>query len=186
MKRILALLLVLLLLFCTFGCKEDPPPAQKEGEWGEFYRKDGYVHNTMISAVLNTNELTAPVTELSYTLYDNTDFGVSVTYYTETNDHRAHRLEIYLDGEWTEAPCTGDVTTNAGALAPTPDADPAAHRKFDLTMDLHQHPDYAVIRYAPLERGAYRLIVTYSLTADDPGIEIPKRQHGYVLYFNVL
>ena len=102
MKRILALLLVLLLLFCTFGCKEEPPENTEQPpkrEWGEFYRKDGYVHNTMISAVLNTNELTAPVTELSYTLYDNTDFGVSVTYYTETNDHRAHRLLGAVTGE---------------------------------------------------------------------------------------
>ena len=185
MKRILALLLVLLLLFCTFGCKEDLPPAQKEREWGEFYRKDGYVHNTMISAVLNTNELTAPVTELSYSLYDNTDFGIVSDYYTNTNDKRTHRLEIYENGEWKEAPYGGSCMTDMGHHY-VPDADPAAHRKFDLTMDLHQHPDYAVIRYAPLERGAYRLIVTYSLTADDPGIEIPKRQHGYVLYFNVL
>ena len=27
--------------------------------------------------------------------------------------------------------------------------------------------------------------IRYTLTADDPNVEIPKRHHGYVLYFNV-
>ncbi len=179
-KRICILLLCLAMLFCI-GCQDGEPT----GEWGEFYNKDGYVHNTLVTAVLNTTELTAPVTELSYTLYENTDFGITVNYYNEGNDHRAHRLEVYQNNEWVEAPCTGDVTTNAGALDPTPDTDPAAHRKFDLTMDLHQHQNYAVVRYAPLQSGAYRLIVTYTLSTDDPNVEIPKRHHGYVLYFNV-
>ena len=189
MKRILILILCFAMLFC-FGCKQSDPPKQEnsEGEWGVFYNKDGYVHNTLITVVLNTTDhLTAPVTKLSYTLYDNSDFGITVDYYTDTNDHRTHRLEIFENGEWVEAPYNGTHMTllSMGSL---PDADPTAHRKFDLTMQLQhlENDQGAPIRYEPLQSGAYRLIVTYTLNTDDPNVTIPKRAHGCVLYFNVL
>ena len=180
MKRISILILCLTMLFCL-GCKQE----KKVGEWGEFYSKDGYVQSSLIVAMMDTTELTAPVTELSYTLYDNSDFGIVVTYYTDTNDHRLHRLEIYENGEWKEAPYSGDTMTNR-AFIYEPDTDPTARRKLDFTMDLHQREDPAIIRYDPLQPGAYRLIVTYTLSTDDPNITIPKKQHASVLYFNVL
>ena len=183
MKRLLLLLLCLSMLFCL-GCKT-PTQDDKVGEWGEFYSKDGYVQSSLISVMMDTTELTAPVTELSYSLYDNSDFGIVVTYYTDTNDHRLHRLEIYENGEWKEAPYSGSTMANR-AFVYEPDTDPTAHRKLDFTMDLHQREDPAIIRYDPLQPGAYRLIVTYTLSTDDPNITIPKKQHACVLYFTVL
>ena len=181
MKRILTLILCLAMLL-VIGCKQSD---NKAAEWGEFYSKDGYVQSSLIVAMMNTTELTAPVSELSYTLYDNTDFGIVVTYYTDTNDHRLHRLEIYENGEWKEAPYSGDTMTNR-AFPYEEDTDPTARRKFDLTMDLHYREDPAIIRYDPLQPGAYRLIVTYTLSTDDPNVTIPKKQHASVLYFTVL
>ena len=185
MKRILLLCLCLSLLF-SLGCKEELLEQDtRTGAWGEFYSKDGYVQSSLIVAMMDTTELTAPVTELAYTLHDNTDFGIVVTYYTDTNDHRLHRLEVYENGEWKEAPYSGDTMTSRAFPYET-DTDPQAHRKLDFTMDMHQREDPAIIRYDPLQPGAYRLIVTYTLSTDDPDVTIPKRQHASVLYFTVL
>jgi hypothetical protein len=187
MKRILALLLVLLLLFCTFGCKEEPPENTEQPpkrEWGEFTTEDGYVQNSLITAVLNTEELVAPVTELSYTLYDNTDFGIVSDYYTNTNDERTHRLEICENGEWKQAPTGGSLMTERGSLY-VPDADPAAHRSFHYAMEMKLVGIEAMIQYRPLQPGSYRLIVSYILNTDDPDIEIPKGNHAALLYFTV-
>ena len=129
MKRLFTLLLCLAMLFCL-GCSQDPPPEQDVREWGEFTTEDGYVQNSLITAVLHTEELFAPVTELSYTLYDNTDFGIVSDYYTNGNDRRTHRLEIYENGEWKQAPTGGSFMTEMGRVY-VPDADPAAHRQFD-------------------------------------------------------
>ncbi len=187
MKRILALLLVLLLLFCTFGCKEEPPENTEhppKREWGEFTAEDGYVQNSLITAVMNTEDLTAPVTELSYTLYDNTDFGIVSDYYTNGNDRRTHRLEIYENGEWKEAPRGGSYMTNMGHRY-VPDDDPAAHRQFDYKMQLELVVVDSAIQYKPLQPGAYRLIVSYILNTDDPDATIPDGSHAALLYFTV-
>ena len=58
---------------------------------------------------------------------------------------------------------------------------------WDLPLDgPYISEDPAIIRYDPLQPGAYRLIVTYTLSTDDPDVTIPKRQHASVLYFTVL
>lgn len=183
MKRLLLVLLCLAMLF-ALGCTQDPPPEQDVREWGEFTTEDGYVQNSLITAVLHTEELVAPVTELSYTLYDNTDFGIVSDYYTNGNDWRTHRLEIYENGEWKQAPTGGSFMTEMGRLY-VPDADPAAHRQFDYTLKLKMVGVDSEIQYRPLQPGSYRLIVSYILNTDDPDIEIPKGKHAALLYFTV-
>ena len=183
MKRLFTLLLCLAMLF-ALGCTQDPPPEQDVREWGEFTTEDGYVQNSLITAVLNTEELVAPVTELSYTLYDKTDFGIAHNTYTNGNDWRTHRLEIYKDGEWQEAPTGGSCMTEMGRLY-VPDADPAAHRQFDYTLKMKLVDIEALIQYRPLQPGSYRLIISYILNTDDPDIEIPKGKHAALLYFTV-
>lgn len=185
MKRILLLILCFAMLFCL-GCTQDPPLEEnnKDREWGEFTTEDGYVQNSLITAVLHTEELVAPITELSYTLYENTDFGIVIDYYTNTNDERTHRLEIYEDGEWKEAPTGGSLNTDMGRLY-VPDADPAAHRQFDYTVTMKLVGIEAMIQYRPLQPGSYRLIISYILNTDDPNIEIPEGDHAALLYFTV-
>ena len=178
MKRILLLLLCLATLPC-FACHKEEPP-----EWGEFITEDGYVQNSLITAVLNTEELIAPVTELSYTLYDNTDFGIAHNTYTNGNDKRTHRLEVYEDGEWKEAPIGGSLNTDMGRLY-VPDADPAAHRQFDYTLRLKTVGVDDMIQYLPLQPGSYRLIVRYILNTDDSNVTIPEGAHAALLYFTV-
>ena len=178
MKRIVPLLLCLVMLFCI-GCHKEEVP-----QWGEFTTEDGYVQNSLITAVLNTEELVAPVTELSYTLYDKTDFGIAHNTYTNGNDRRTHRLEIYEDGEWQEAPTGGNYMTDMGHRY-VPDDNPAAHRQFDYKMQLELVVVDSAIQYKPLQPGSYRLIVSYILNTDDPDIEIPKGKHAALLYFTV-
>lgn len=178
MKRVFSLFLCILLLFCV-GCQKEEAP-----EWGEFIIKDGYVQNSLITAVMNTEDLTAPVTELSYSLYDNTDFGIVSDYYTNTNDKRTHRLEIYENGEWKEAPRGGSFMTDLGYLY-RPDDDPAAHRQFDYGITLKRVGVDSEIQYKPLQPGSYRLIVSYILNTDDPNAEIPEGEHAALLYFTV-
>jgi len=193
MKRILALLLCIAMLL-VIGCQKqdaEPPPFQApqvtpEGEWGEFTTEDGYVQNTLITAVMNTEELIAPVTELSYSLCDNSSFGVRATHYTMGNDLRTHRLEICQNGAWIQAPTSGTHMTEMW-MGYNSDPDPAAHRKHDLTMKMRYAKDKkdAAIQYTPLEKGEYRLIVTYQLNIDKPGINIPEGEHAAILYFTV-
>ena len=178
MKRVFSLFLCILLLFCV-GCQKEEAP-----EWGEFIIKDGYVQNSLITAVLNAEELVAPVTELSYTLYDNTDFGIVSDYYTNTNDERTHRLEIYENGEWKEAPYGGSCMTDMGHHY-VPDADPAARRQFDYKIKLKQVFEDSEIQYKPLQPGSYRLIVAYILNTEDPNATIPDGSHAALLYFTV-
>lgn len=190
MKRLFALLLCAILFF-GIGCKKEEPSGDQslqtppEGEWGEFYTEGNYVLNTLITAEMNTAELTAPVTELSYSLLDNCDFGVAVTYYTEMNDGRTHRLEILRNGKWEQAPRNSGYMTEM-SLVVLPDADPGAHRRHDITMKLKNARYGEEIYYAPLEKGEYRLIVTYELNTDQKGVEIPKGNHAAILYFTVV
>ena len=184
MKRLFTLLLCLAMLF-ALGCTQDPPPEQDVREWGEFTTEDGYVQNSLITAVLNTEELVAPVTELSYTLYDNTDFGIVSKYYTRETDKRTHRLEVYENGEWKEAPTGGSDMMDSGAEVYLADYDPAAHRQIDYTLRLNMVGVDSIIQYRPLQPGSYRLIVSYILDTYDPDVEIPKGDHAALLYFTV-
>lgn len=189
MKRVLLLCLCLALLF-ALGCKEEAltpkvGDVSPEGEWGEFTTEDGYITNTLITAEMNTSNLQAPVTELSYSLCDNGSFGVTPTYYTEKNDFRTHRLEIYRDGAWQEAPTRGNFMTDRGMMY-AEDPDPAAHRKCDFTIKLDPAESGASVQYKPLEKGDYRLIVTYMLNTYQIGVTIPEGKHAALLYFTVL
>lgn len=188
MKRILLLCLCLALLF-ALGCKEEPISPEggdvtPEGEWGEFTTEDGYITNTLITAEMNTTNLQAPVIELSYSLCDNGSFGVTHTYYTERNDYRTHRLEIYKDGAWQEAPTGGNFMTER-ALMYGEDTAPKAHRKHDFTIELNSANSDGLVQYKALEKGDYRLIVTYILNTNQAGVTIPEGKHAALLYFTV-
>ena len=176
MKPFIALLLCITLLLCL-GCQKDDSKQEN------FYNADDYIQNEAIVAVMNTTDLTAPVEEISYTLCDNSDLGVSVTHYTMLNDRRIHRLEIYENGEWKEAPTAG-VAMHQRLEAPGTDSDPSAHRKHERKMDF-RYIDGGLVHYLPLERGEYRLIVTYAVNTDDPDVTIPEGEHAALLYFTV-
>ena len=62
MKRIFTLLLALLLLTSLASCNKEEP------EYGTFYVEDGITQNTLVTLTLKTDNLTAPVEQLSFSL----------------------------------------------------------------------------------------------------------------------
>ena len=182
MKRLLALLLGLLLLFCV-GCKKESP------ELGEFYEEDGIWQNTLITAELRDTDLTAPVTKLSYALIDNCDFRVIYCMYNQGNDACDDLLERYVDGFWRTAPIAGNSSTMMAGGQLDDGSDPREHKEYALEMECAGLPAGKISGthcYKPLEAGEYRLRILYRPKTDEDteGIEIPQRCEA-VIYFTV-
>ena len=180
MKKVFSLLLVLLLLLAT-GCKKEPEAP----ELGEFYTEDGVLQNTMVCAVLKTTDLTAPVTKLSYTLYDNCDLLVTHSSWSRGNDKRNDLLEILCDGEWQEAPIEGEKE-GAVLYNTSNTTDPSEHVAEDLEMELSHYTETGskLKRYAPLTEGFYRLRIAYGVKAAE-GVTLPHEKAEAVIYFTV-
>ncbi len=164
-RRLLAVLLLLLLLCALVACdKEVPNNEHKEGDiqpqknYGTFYTDEsGRRQNDLITVEITNEGLVAPVTQLSYNLYNE----------SECRPHRYNvfeYLEIKKDGEWVKAPCTEGfyyLTIDQDAYDP-PETFIAGQ------MELGGERGYLA-----LEAGEYRLIVRMEISADGEKIVSP-------------
>lgn len=182
MKRLLTLFLVLI-FFCSLVACSD------HSEYGEFYTEDGILQNTKVTLTVELNPSGAPVTELSFTLREETDFAMSVWAYGKAQEV----LEVLEDGEWRMAPTFGSyvregpLSNNAGASTPKHQEHSKTMQFWDATPDEKEDPvRVATFRYLPLTQGEYRLRVRYSFSTDDENAEIPEGQLEAVAYFTVI
>lgn len=160
-------------------------------EYGSFTEKDGILQNSHITLKLDTVDLTAPVNKLSYTLYDNTDFYVEYQTHFSASDFK-DLLEVYVDGEWKEAPTFGEILTDRDGPYTYTEPDPYARENYGLGMNFWKpyqiengDPMLMGKRYLALEPGYYRLRVKYTLHTEDEGAQIPEGQLEAVAYFTV-
>lgn len=177
-KRLLSLFLALFLICALASC----------GEYGEFYTEDGILQNTKVTLTVELNSSVAPVTELSFTLREETDFTMSVWAYGKAQEV----LEVLEDGEWRMAPTFGSYVreealyNNAVASTPKHQEHSKTIQFWDATPDEKEDPvRVATFRYLPLTRGEYRLRVRYSFSTDDENAQIPEGQLEAVAYFTV-
>ena len=192
-KRVLSLFLCVLLLFSLASCTEEEV-ASVPPEYGTFYTADGILQNSHITLVIENESLVAPVTELSYALYDNSDFRVIFDDMQRNNHKCINILEIYRDGEWQLAPM-GGTGENLGNFADGNKADPKEHQVRKQEMEFSYIPTKtdnpelldggALKRYYPLEAGVYRVRVWYSVYTTDESVQIPEGQLEAVAYFTV-
>ena len=161
-KRLMALLLAILTVYMFSACNKQTPvddPAKNEGEppkmqisknYGTFYTdEDGRRQNDLIRIEITKENLTAPLTEIPYKLYNSSSYLMdSRNIYTD--------LEVKRDGEWVKAPGK-DTSTRVRLDIWAYDSTPVWER----SMKLGDKQEYAV-----LEAGEYRLIVTVLLWVD--------------------
>lgn len=177
MKKLCLILLLIPLLLC--GCKKEPQD-EVQPYYGEFFTQDGIAQNTGVVLLIQNETLVAPVTELSYALYDYVDFTVEAQPYHE-NNNRTCRLEVYKDGAWQEAAWygSGGDLANRGWLGTQEPTYRGALNRGSGKMYMEE-PDLSIIdpsvnweekgietldlfreTYYPLEAGIYRLRVKY-------------------------
>lgn len=170
-KRLIALLLAFLMISVWGSCakkqpSENPPdensdPSDRnesaDGErnvippnYGTFYTdENGRRQNDLIRIEIAKENLTAPLTEIPYKLYNSSSYLMdSRNIYTD--------LEVKRDGEWVKAPGK-DTSTRVRLDIWAYDSTPVWERR----MKLGDKQEYAV-----LEAGEYRLIVTVLLWVD--------------------
>ena len=179
-KRIFALLLATLLLTSLASCSKQEP------EYGTFYTEDGIVQNTLITLVLEEDNLTAPVQELSFSLQEKSDWYVQKGTHISGTEC-THLVEVYTDGVWTEVKSAGILKRDwLGNFSPD-DLDYQAHHTYDGKMAFYALQGIAETQhYLPLGVGYYRIRVKYSLYADDETARIPEEQLEAVAYFTVV
>ena len=181
MKRIFILLLTAVLLTSLFGCSKEEP------EYGTFYEEDGIMQNTLVTLILQTESLIAPVKELSFSLQETSDFYVRQGVHVSGTDC-THLIEKYTKGLWEEAPCRG-IPKNEPAADFSPDAlDYRGHHTYDGKMTFYTAEGGIATEprhYLPLTPGIYRIRVKYSLYTDDENVHIPEEQLEAVAYFTV-
>ena len=180
MKKLCLILLLIPLLLC--GCKKKPQD-EVQPYYGEFFTQDGIAQNTGVVLVIQNETLVAPVTELSYALYDQVDLVVVPEIPRYASNNRYHQIDVYKDGVWVDAPWYGKANdlANRGTLQEG-EGDPTYKGKIEgcigSSVNMWQ-PDegrYGDIDWAekgvdpidlhretyyPLEAGLYRLRVTY-------------------------
>ncbi|MBE6630441.1 MAG: hypothetical protein E7624_06295 [Ruminococcaceae bacterium] len=179
-KRIFTLLLAVLLLTSLASCSKEAP------EYGTFYTNDGIFQNSRILLTITSDNLTYPVTEISYVLHDLCDYGVVRRIYF-ANSMCCDQLEKYTNGKWVEAPIQPDWSHNRDPLFHNPAKEqempaPFEHVSYEITMKFSgENQAY----YRPLEPGIYRLRVAYTLYAEDENASIPEEVKEAVAYFTV-
>ena len=172
MKRIFTLLLAVLLLTSLASCSKEEP------EYGTFYVEDGITQNTLVTLTLKTENLTAPVEQLSFSLQETSDFYVR---------QGTQVIEKYTKGAWKEAPSIGSLKNEEADFSPE-ELDYRAHHTYDSKMTFQNATGIISLGpryYLPLSPGSYRIRVKYSLYADDENAYIPEEQLEAVAYFTV-
>jgi len=175
-KRLLVLLLAILTVCAVVSCGKEA-----EKQYGEFYTEEGILQNTHITLTVDTQDLVAPVNELSYTLNETCDFYVwPVQYFPGTE--RIDLIEIHREGAWEEAPKNLD-----GALMPYERIEVTdgyeAHDVWNRSINFSK--DKMRTAYLPLEAGQYRLRVKYQVYKEDADTKFPSGTGEAVAYFTV-
>ncbi|MBE6630347.1 MAG: hypothetical protein E7624_05800 [Ruminococcaceae bacterium] len=158
-KRIFTLLLaVILLIPCAFlSCHEEVPnvePSDNETppepkNYGTLYTdENGRLQNDLITVEITNESLVAPVTKLSYNIYNE-----SACYQSMENVYED--LEMKINGEWVQAPAGVIQRVHRDTWS---FFRPQKVRKGDVFFELGTDAEYF-----PLEPGEYRLIVTYPI-----------------------
>ena len=150
-KRLCVFLFLIVVLLELCACK-----TQKQIE-SFFYVSDGILQNTHVLIAVTTQELVAPVTELSYTLYEFSEYGINIPKHLN-GTFCSTLLEVYGEEGWKEAPFSGcgvwDVLeTGWGG------GNPADFATIDFKMEFgaYEPDDEDYRRYAYLTPGVYRL-----------------------------
>ncbi len=188
-KRLLSLLLALLLL-CVFAACDESDGIDDKGdgnkaskEYGEFYTEDGVLQNTKITLVIENEALVAPVSELSYAVYDQCDFFVDTVSYRYCEG----TIEIFQDGTWQEVSKRGVEAKNEIDWGPMVTNHEAHHIwRGSMSFVPTDEENYTgFLSYRSLNPGKYRLRVKYGAIAADENVEIPEGQLEAVAYFTV-
>ena len=181
-KRLLSLLLAFLML-CTLISCDEAPKGEDEKQYGEFYTEDGVLQNTKITLAIENETLVAPVSELSYAVYDQCDFFVDTVSYR----HCEETIEIFQDGTWQEVPKRGVEDRREIDWGPMVTNHEAHHIwRGSMSFVPTDEEDYAgILSYCSLNSGKYRLRVKYNAIAADENVEIPEGQLEAVAYFTV-
>ena len=188
-KRVLALCLCLFLLLAFVACNQEEEPAPTLAPTlaqSSFYTLDGMLQNTHVKLVVNTEALVAPVTELSYTLYDFSEYGVSPNKHLMGTKCQT-LLEVYRDGAWEEAPFSGGIERDVIEASYGKAFVPAEQQKIDFKMTFSGYPsDAKTLRgYAYLTPGLYRLKMKCFFYADQEKETAQDRSGFAVAYFTV-
>ena len=184
-KRLLALCLCFLLLLSFVACDKEEEPAP-ESLKSSFYTVDGMEQNTHVKLVVNTESLVAPVTELSYTLYDFSEYGVSPNKHLNGTDCET-LLEVYRDGIWEEALFSGGYIRDILGGGYGKAFVPAEQQKIDFKMTFSDYPPDATANrsYAYLTPGLYRLKMKCHFYADQEKETAQDKSGFAVAYFTV-
>ena len=101
-KRIFTLLLTALLLLSFASCKNE---AFEPSVIGEFYEENGMQMNSSFQIAITEENLTAPVTSVSYNLYNTSNCGFF---------DMGFNILKYQEGEWVLAPHKTDTMPEPG------------------------------------------------------------------------
>ena len=158
-KRLLSLLLALLTL-CTFAAcdKEDPnndlpgSGTKSPKNYGTFYMDEsGRRQNDLIKIEITNESLVAPVTQLSYNLYNESECWQShVNIFAD--------IEIKREGEWVKAPIKEEIFRVHRDVWGYGEA----QRIVENEVKLGDEEEYLA-----LEAGEYRLIITLDLLVEE-------------------
>ena len=158
-KRIFALLLTALLLLSFASCENE---AFEPSVIGEFYEEEGLKKNSSFQIAITEENLTAPVTSVSYNLYNTSNCGFF---------DMGFNILKYQEGEWVLAP--RKAYTEQELPGGSIHIDWKDHREFiEPSAVLSEKVTCDGTRFYPLEPGFYCLRVKKQ-------IRIEKQAFGY-------
>lgn len=162
-KKVICLLLLGAMLLLA-ACKGDTAPVH-----GELYLADGIRQNTMTGLLVINEAPDAPLSEICYEVHNLTSYTLSYA----AQDTEELTLEMYCDGEWRGAP-VGGLFVGTDVLLPYHTQEAQSVRQYRIQLGEGR-------RYAPLEKGVYRMRIK-ALLADAPSVN-----EGFelVAYFTV-
>lgn len=141
-KHFLLFCLIFSILCSLVSCEETP---SSNSVCGAFYVENGVSQNTLVQVIVNEEELTAPLKELSYEIHNRTDFDVWIK--------GGAILEIYREGTWENAPTSDGIIVDGAVLGRRL----AAHSQNAYTEYFNIDGAEGKARYACLSDGLYRL-----------------------------
>ncbi len=159
MKKAFCLLLCLLMLFCS-ACAEELPVTDPDTEFqskmiaDSFYTSGGDTYNTYVRIEAAAQQESAPVSSLSATIYNDTDYILVFNFHLD----KGYSWEKWNGERWIAYSHEGEtgegVSPERAPLYPGPHYI-MPHSSHARTDDFSAHP---------LEAGLYRLRMEYKLT----------------------